>query len=166
MATTSACAEPRQTRHAAREKRGKSLKTLIGLLVVAVLSSPAPAVAQKASGHTPAAAPQPAKPPTEKPAPYDGQLLRLAEILGSVQYLRSLCGDDSVGWRASMQALLDAEAAKEPARRERLTASFNRGYRAFAAVHSTCTPAARIAEENHRNEGATLAAEIAARYGN
>jgi uncharacterized protein (TIGR02301 family) len=123
------------------------------------------AFAQKKAAEPPAA-PQAAEQPTEKPAPYDAQLLRLAEILGSVQYLRTLCGTDSDEWRASMQSLLDAETANEPKRREKLTASFNRGYRAFAAVHTTCTPAARVAEERYRNEGATLSGEIAARYGN
>jgi uncharacterized protein (TIGR02301 family) len=123
------------------------------------------AFAQKKAAEPPAT-PQAGEPPAEKPAPYDAHLLRLAEILGSVQYLRTLCGTDSDEWRASMQSLLDAETANEPKRRERLTASFNRGYRAFAAVHTTCTPAARVAEERYRNEGATLSGEIAARYGN
>lgn len=102
----------------------------------------------------------------DKAAPYDQQLIRLAEILGSVHYLRTLCGAPGSDWRTTMQKLLDTETANEPSRRERLTASFNRGYRSFAAVHTTCTPAARLAEERYRAEGATLAAEIAARYGN
>lgn len=154
------------TSPAARKKTGNALSFQGFLVVVLTFCTVPGALAQKATGPSVPTAPQAARPEPEKPAPYDGQLLRLAEILGSVQYLRSLCGDDSAGWRASMQALLEAEAANEPARRERLTASFNRGYRAFAAVHASCTPAARIAEENYRNEGATLAAEIAARYGN
>jgi uncharacterized protein (TIGR02301 family) len=102
----------------------------------------------------------------EKPAPYDGQLTRLAEVLGSIQYLRSLCGASTSEWRASMQQLLDADTGTEPKRRERLTAAFNRGYRSFAAVHTSCTDAARTAEERYRIEGATLATEIAARFGN
>lgn len=130
-----------------------------------MLTLAGPAAAQK-QGQPPAAAPEVTITTEEKPAPYDAQLLRLAEILGSVHYLRTLCGADSADWRASMQTLLDAETVNEPQRRERLTASFNRGYRAFAAVHTSCTPAARTAEERYRNEGATLAGEIAARYGN
>ena len=117
---------------------------------------------------------QPAKPPVapppvaaeEKPAPYDAQLARLAEILGSVHYLRTLCGAPDSDWRASMRQFLDADTANEPKRREKLTASFNRGYRSFAAVHTSCTASARTAEERYRNEGATLAAEIATRFGN
>jgi uncharacterized protein (TIGR02301 family) len=133
------------------------------LLILALTGTTA--VAQYAS-RPPASSPEVTIPAEEKPTPYDGQLMRLAEILGSVHYLRTLCGADSADWRSSMQTLLDAETTNEPQRRERLTASFNRGYRAFAAVHTTCTPAARTAEERYRNEGATLAGEIAARFGN
>lgn len=111
-------------------------------------------------------APAPQPPAEELPAPYDMQLSRLAEVLGSIQYLRSLCGKESDDWRTSMQELLSADTAKEPKRRERLTAAFNRGYRSFASVHTICTDSARTAEERYRNEGATLAAEIAARFGN
>ncbi|MFD1746197.1 TIGR02301 family protein [Rhizobium helianthi] len=139
-------------------------RLILTLLLLAGLALPA--AAQKKGTTAPPAAPAPAQGTEEKPAPYDGRLMRLAEILGSVHYLRTLCGAPAADWRASMQALLDAETINEPKRREKLTASFNRGYRAFAAVHTSCTPAARSAEETYRNEGATLAAEIATRYGN
>ena len=106
-------------------------------------------------------------PPPAKPTPYDDRLSRFAEILGSVHYLRSLCDPGKAEeWRSGMQTLLDVETADEPARRERLTAAFNRGYRAFASVYTQCTPAAVTAEERYRNEGATLAGEITARFGN
>lgn len=99
--------------------------------------------------------------------PYETGLLRLSEILGSVQYLRKLCGQaDESGWRKTMQALLDSETAGEPARREKLTAGYNRGYRAFAAVYNDCSASAVAAETRYRREGATLAEEIVARYGN
>lgn len=112
-------------------------------------------------------APAPAAPPAEaRPVPYDAQLGRLAEIIGSVTYLRALCGAPADDWRNDMRRLMDSETANEPARREKLTAAFNRGYRSFAALHTACTPAARDAERRYRNEGATLAGEIAARFGN
>lgn len=136
---------------------------LMAFLLVG-LAGPADAQKKGAAPATPQ--PEQGQSAEEKIAPYDSRLVRLAEILGSVHYLRTLCGAPSSDWRASMQALLDAETINEPKRREKLTASFNRGYRAFAAVHTSCTPAARSAEETYRNEGATLAAEIATRYGN
>ena len=104
---------------------------------------------------------------TEQPTPYDDQLLRLSEILGSINYLRNLCSSATEDdWRTGMQQLLDAETKNEPKRKERLTAAFNRGYRSFASVYTNCTPQAVVAEERYRNEGATLATEITARFGN
>ncbi|MFN7102480.1 MAG: TIGR02301 family protein [Pseudorhizobium sp.] len=138
------------------------------LILLLALVTPAGAQETAPSGSTPStAAPSPAAPVEEtKPAPYDAQLARLSEVLGSIHYLRALCGGEDGDWRQSMQELLDADTINEPQRRERLTAAFNRGYRSFASVHTVCTDAARMAEERHRNEGATLAAEIAARFGN
>ena len=121
---------------------------------------------QQPAAPAPPAAQPPAPPAEDKPAPYDVQLTRLAEVLGSITYLRSLCGAEREDWRQSMQQLLDADTANEPKRRERLTAAYNRGYRSFAAVYTTCTPAARTAAERYRNEGATLATEITGRFGN
>jgi uncharacterized protein (TIGR02301 family) len=103
----------------------------------------------------------------EKPAPYDARLLRLSEILGSVHYLRTLCKDPAADtWRQSMQDLLDKEIQGEAQRRARMTAAFNRGYRTFASVYTVCTPPAVVADERYRAEGATLASEITARFGN
>jgi len=105
--------------------------------------------------------------PDLPPPPYEARLLRLAEIVGSIQYLRNLCNSEGeTGWRESMQALLDSETVGEANRRAQLTAGYNRGFRAFASVYTICTPAALVAEERYRREGATLIAEIVARYGN
>lgn len=121
---------------------------------------------QQQAAPAPPPPPAPAPPAEDKPAPYDVPLTRLAEVLGSISYLRSICGAEQEDWRQSMQQLLEADTANEPKRRERLTAAFNRGYRSFAAVYTACTPAARTAAERYRNEGATLATEITGRFGN
>jgi uncharacterized protein (TIGR02301 family) len=102
----------------------------------------------------------------EKPAPYDSKIMRLAEILGSVHYLRNLCNDGESEWRQMMESLLAEETKGEPRRAARFTAAFNRGYRSFAATYVKCTPQAIAAEEKYRAEGATLATEITARFGN
>ncbi len=151
------------------ESRLKALRLATSLLLVTLVIAATPLAAQparKGAAEPPAAASQAPAAETNKPAPYDEQLMRLAEVLGSISYLRSLCGAPQEDWRTSMRQLLDSDASNEPARRERLTASYNRGYRSFASVHGACTAAARTAEERYRNEGATLAAEIAARFGN
>lgn len=98
---------------------------------------------------------------------YDDKLMRLAEILGSLQYLRTLCSkDDETIWRATMEQLIEVEASDEPLRREKLTAAYNRGFRTFAAVHTACSDTAIAAEVRYRREGETLTADILARYGN
>jgi uncharacterized protein (TIGR02301 family) len=99
-------------------------------------------------------------------APYDRDLQRLAEILGALQYLRTLCGSsEGQAWRNEMQALIEAEAPAGE-RRDRLAASFNRGYRGFQQTHRTCTPAADLAIRRYLEEGARIAREVASRYAN
>ncbi len=111
--------------------------------------------------------PAPEPPAVEKPTPYDPRLARLSELLGAIHYLRNLCAaDPEPEWRVAMEKLLTTETGQEPGRRERMTAAFNRGYRSFASVYTTCTPSAVAAEEKYRNEGATLVGEITARFGN
>ncbi len=140
---------------------GSSVKRQGTLLVLAVLF----AFNIQAQDESVITVPPPAE--TEKPTPYDDRLGRLSEIVGAVHYLRNICNaSGEPEWRQSLQALLEAETKEEPKRRARLTAAYNRGYRSFAAVYTSCTSAALRAEENYRNEGATLATEITARYGN
>lgn len=140
-------------------KRRLSLSLLFGLGVVMPFASCV--AAQPSAPHSSV------QPQQNKPAPYDNQMARLSEILGAVQYLRTLCpATGSEEWRKAMSDLLAADTANEPQRKQRMTAAFNRGYRTFAAVHTTCTPAAIAAEEKYRIEGATLAQEIASRFGN
>lgn len=125
---------------------------------------PAGAVGARAQDAPPAGAETPAPPPE---APYESRLIRLSQVLGSVDYLRNLCGKGGEDeWRGKMKALLDTEAAGEPERIRRLTAAFNRGYRSFASVYTVCTESAVAAEQKYRREGATLAREIVAKYGN
>jgi uncharacterized protein (TIGR02301 family) len=96
----------------------------------------------------------------------ENELTRLSEILGALHYLRDLCGaKDGAKWRNDMQALLDSEA-QTPARRAKLTASFNRGYRGFQQTYRTCTPSADLAVRRYLEEGARIAREITARYTN
>ena len=100
------------------------------------------------------------------PAPFDGDLMRLAEILGALHYLRTLCGaNEGQKWRGEMQALLEAEAPSGE-RRNRLVANFNRGYHGFQQTYRSCTPAAVVAVRRYLDEGAKISREITARYSN
>jgi uncharacterized protein (TIGR02301 family) len=99
-------------------------------------------------------------------APYENDLQRLSEILGALHYLRDICGArEGQTWRNEMQALIDAEAPSGE-RREKLTASFNRGYRGFQQSYRSCTPAADVAIRRYLEEGAKIARDITARYAN
>jgi uncharacterized protein (TIGR02301 family) len=100
------------------------------------------------------------------PAPFDSDLMRLAEILGALHYLRTLCGaNEGNKWRDQMTALMDAEAQSGD-RRSRLVANFNNGYRNFQRTYRTCTPAANLSVRRYLDEGAKISREITARYTN
>jgi len=102
----------------------------------------------------------------DAPAPFDGDLQRLAEILGALHYLRAVCGaNEGQRWRNEMQSLVDAEAP-DGDRRRKIISSFNRGYRGFQQTYRTCTPAADLAIRRYLEEGAKISREITARYAN
>jgi uncharacterized protein (TIGR02301 family) len=99
------------------------------------------------------------------PAPYEKELLRLAEIMGSLAMLRPLCSaPDSTEWGRRMQVLLDAEGTT-PGRRERLAGAYNKGYQAYALTYRICTPSAQEASVRFLAEGEQLARNITGRYG-
>ncbi len=102
----------------------------------------------------------------EAAAPFDADLQRFAEILGSLHYLRAICGaNEGQRWRNEMQALADAETPSGE-RRARLIASFNRGYLGFQQTYRSCTPAATVAIRRYLAEGAKISRDLTARYGN
>jgi uncharacterized protein (TIGR02301 family) len=102
----------------------------------------------------------------ETAAPFDGELQRFAEILGTLHYLRGICGSNEGGkWRNEMQALLDAETPSGE-RRARMIAGFNRGYNGFQQTYRTCTPAASLAIRRYIDEGLKISRDLTARYAN
>jgi uncharacterized protein (TIGR02301 family) len=99
-------------------------------------------------------------------APFDGDLQRLAEILGTLHYLRNICGtNDGAKWRNQMQALIDAETPSGD-RRARMIAGFNRGYNGFQQTYRSCTPAATVAIRRYIDEGSKISRDLTARYAN
>jgi uncharacterized protein (TIGR02301 family) len=99
-------------------------------------------------------------------APFDGDLQRLSEILGTLHYLRGICGsNEGPKWRNEMQALINAETPSGE-RRARMIAGFNRGYNGFQQTYRTCTPAANIAIRRYIDEGARISRDLTARYAN
>lgn len=103
--------------------------------------------------------------PDEPMAQYEPPMLRLAETLGALTFLRDLCGaGDGSFWRERMQALLDAEGQIQ-ARRARLAGAFNRGFQDYALVYRMCTPNAELALSRRLAEGRKLSRDLAARWG-
>jgi uncharacterized protein (TIGR02301 family) len=102
----------------------------------------------------------------EAAAPFDNELQRFAEILGTLHYLRGICGNNEGSkWRNEMQALLDAETPSGD-RRTRMIAGFNRGYNGFQQTYRTCTPAATLAIRRYIDEGLKISRDLTARYAN
>lgn len=118
----------------------------------------------------PAAAQAPAAPAPPKgiepgPPPFEGQLIRLAEVLGSLAFLRDLCQQgDGAAWRRRMTELMEAEATTA-ARKEVLAGAFNQGFRGFETSYRVCTPSAKLAIDRLIEEGGQLTRAITSRYG-
>ncbi|MGA2494041.1 MAG: TIGR02301 family protein [Roseiarcus sp.] len=126
--------------------------------------------AQPAKPAAPAAKPSPAATPTPPPAqpdappPYEAQLLRLAELIGALTYLRDLCGDgDGAAFRAKFAALVDTEGTTD-ARKESLAGAFNRGFRDYELTYRACTPTAREIVARFLDEASRIAKDVANRY--
>ena len=123
-------------------------KYLLAALIVVSVGNLAPARAEDAA------------------APFDGDLQRLAEILGTLHYLRGICGtNEGPKWRNQMQALIDAETPSGE-RRARMIAGFNRGYNGFQQTYRSCTPAASVAIRRYIEEGSKISRDLTARYAN
>jgi uncharacterized protein (TIGR02301 family) len=117
-------------------------RTLAAMAVAALLCLPGAANAQDAK-------------------PYDEQLMRLAEILGAVHYLRELCSaEDGQLWRDHMQTLINAETPSAQ-RKARIARSFNQGYRSYSRTYTTCTPSAQTAIARFMAEGAEISDNLA-----
>lgn len=95
--------------------------------------------------------------------PYQGQMERLSEILGSLYMLTPLCGDTTTDWRGQMAELIDFDEPDDD-RRARLAGAFNSGYQAYARFYRSCTPSAQTAISRLLVEGETLARDIHQRY--
>ncbi|MBS7698317.1 MULTISPECIES: TIGR02301 family protein [unclassified Chelatococcus] len=116
------------------------------------------------SGASSAPAETPTSSPEERPL-YEGQMLRLAEVLGALSFLRNLCGaNDAPQWYEKMRALIDAEASTA-AERERLAGSYNRGFNGYALTYRRCNASAQAAITRFLDEGARLATTISSRFG-
>jgi uncharacterized protein (TIGR02301 family) len=123
------------------------------------------AAAEKIPAKPTATTPAPAASTPSDVKPYDPKLLRLAEILGALTYLRGLCGEkDADAWHKRMQVLLDAEGTTA-GRKERLAGAYNRGIEGYELSYRTCTTNAQTIVERFLAEGSAIAKEVENRFG-
>ena len=119
-------------------------------------------IALNASAQEAGSAPAPNSTP-----PYEDRLHRVAELVGSLHYITNLCGTaKNDQFRIKMQEFIEAETLNEPLRRKLLISKYNKGYRAFASVYTSCTDSAKLVETNYRTEGKALIEELLSRYSN
>jgi uncharacterized protein (TIGR02301 family) len=133
------------------------------LLLSLLVTIASPVMAQQ---RRPASTPPPKEEaaPEPPPAAYEPDLLRLAEVLGTLSYMTALCtqpGSDT--WPQRITQLIEAEGTT-PQRRERLSGAYNRGYLGHQSTHRACTDRSRQVIDRMLEQGQRLTREIATRY--
>lgn len=130
------------------------------LFFVAVIMGALPGAAHAQTAVLPGSQPN-----IRSVAPYDQRLLRLAEVLGSLHYLRDLCGaGEGTVWRDRMNEIIKAEKP-DAGRKGRMVTRFNHGYNSYRAIYRECTLSALAASSRYVEEGAQLANQITSRFG-
>jgi uncharacterized protein (TIGR02301 family) len=95
--------------------------------------------------------------------PYEPQMERLAEILGSLYFLNPLCAAGATDWRGHLAELVTLDQPDED-RQQRLYGAFNGGYVAYARLYRSCTASAREALTRLLVEAEATARDIHARF--
>jgi len=95
--------------------------------------------------------------------PYQEEMERLAEIMGSLYFLQPLCQPGVEDWRAQMAELISLDEPDED-RRQRLAGAFNAGYSAYSRYYRICTVSAAEAMTRLLTEAETTARDIHSRY--
>ena len=96
--------------------------------------------------------------------PYQAEMERLSEILGSLYFLNPLCKPDTGSdWRGEMADLIALDEPDDD-RRQRLTGAFNSGYEAYARLYRVCTVSAEQAMSRLLVEAEKTARDIHSRY--
>jgi uncharacterized protein (TIGR02301 family) len=105
----------------------------------------------------------PAAPAMALDPPYEPQMERLAEIMGSLYFLQPICAVNGGNWRDEMSQLITLDEPDDD-RRQRLAGAFNGGYQAYARLYRACTGPAREALGRLLLEAEDLARDIHAHY--
>lgn len=98
--------------------------------------------------------------PQAQPMSHAAKVDALAQVLGAMHYLRSLCvGAQRQTWRDSMMELIRLEQASGE-RRDDLIRRFNDAYYARSRAFPACTREATAAAQGLADEGQRLIAEL------
>ena len=140
-----------------RSQAKKPAFLAIAAAMAAYAAMAVPVFAQNAAGaQKQHQTPVPPKPAVSDDRPYDTQLFRLAEILGTLHYLRELCGaNEGQVWREHMRELTASEGTSA-LRRAKLVESFNRGYRDYSRTYRSCTQPALLAIQRHIEQASAI----------
>lgn len=95
--------------------------------------------------------------------PYQGEMERLSEIMGSLYFLQPLCVGRGADWREEINDLIAMDEPDDD-RRQRLFGSFNAGYSAYARLYRTCTKSAETALVRLLIEAEKVARDLHTRY--
>jgi uncharacterized protein (TIGR02301 family) len=96
--------------------------------------------------------------------PYQEEMERLSEIMGSLYFLQPLCKPDvGADWRAEMADLIALDQPDDD-RKQRLAGAFNSGYEAYARLYRACTVSADQALTRLLVEAEKTARDIHTRY--
>lgn len=95
--------------------------------------------------------------------PYQAEMERLSEILGSLYFLQPLCQPGLEDWRTQMADLIASDEPDED-RRQRLAGAFNAGYDAYARLYRVCTTSASEALTRLLVEAERTARDLHSRY--
>lgn len=95
--------------------------------------------------------------------PYQADMERLSEILGSLYFLQPLCQPGLEDWRRQMSDLIALDEPDED-RRQRLAGAFNEGYAAYARLYRVCTVSANAALTRLLVEAEEVARGLHSRY--
>ncbi len=135
------------------------------LLSCMMMAASSPLLAQQPRSQQARPPAPPVVIPEPPPVAYEPDLLKLAEIMGSLAFLRQLCtGPDAQRWRARMLELMEVEGTSA-GRKERLAGAYNRGFSGYALTYRNCTGSAQEATARLSGDGDKLSRRISARFG-
>jgi len=95
--------------------------------------------------------------------PYQKEMARLTQILGSLYFLQPLCNFTDVNWRNEASVLINLDRPDND-RKQRLKGAFNQGFQDYANTYNSCTPSANLAREQLLIEAKEKSLDIHTRF--